>query len=185
MLFRSVLVNYNANVSLQCSNNETAVHYASRSRSEPVLRLILEKSRSTDVGLVNRGDKDGRSPLLVCTGSKGQGALECMQTLIDLGADLDVQDIGGFTALHVAAIDRKANRVNLLIENGADLSIKNKAGLTALYFINKKVPQCMKALESRLDSGMKLEGGPSELSSKIKLDFTKLSSNIKDRKSVV
>ena len=38
-----VLVNYNANVSLQCSNNETAVHYASRSRSEPVLRLILEK----------------------------------------------------------------------------------------------------------------------------------------------
>jgi len=114
----------------------------------------------------------------VCTGSKGQGALECMQTLIDLGADLDVQDIGGFTALHVAAIDRKANRVNLLIENGADLSIKNKAGLTALYFINKKVPQCMKALESRLDSGMKLEGGPSELSAKIKLDFTKLSSNI-------
>ena len=53
---------------------------------------------------MNRGDKDGRSPLLVCTGSKGQGALECMQTLIDLGADLDVQDIGGFTALHVAAI---------------------------------------------------------------------------------
>ena len=28
-------------------------------------------------------------------------------------------------------------------------------------------------LESRLDSGMKLEGGPSELSAKIKLDFTK------------
>ena len=28
-------------------------------------------------------------------------------------------------------------------------------------------------LESRLDSGMKLEGGASELSAKIKLDFTK------------
>ena len=42
--------------------------------------------------------------------------------------------------------DRKASRVNLLIEHCADLSVKNKAGLSALYFINKKVPQCMKSL---------------------------------------
>ena len=32
------------------------------------------------------------------------GALECMQTLINYAADLDVQDVGGFTALHLAAI---------------------------------------------------------------------------------
>ena len=65
----------------------------------------------------------------------------------------------------------------MLISSGADLSIKNNAGLSALFFINKHVPQCFKAFEERLDTGLKLEGAP-ELSSKVKLDFHKLSPNM-------
>ena len=72
-----------------------------------------------------------------------------------------------------------ASRVKLLIRYGADLSIKNHSGLSALFFINKHVPQCVKAFEERLDSGLKLEGS-SELNSHygVKLDFHKLSPNI-------
>ena len=54
--------------------------------------------------LVNRRDEDGRSPLLICTATKGQGALECMETLLEYKAEVDLQDKGGFTALHLAAI---------------------------------------------------------------------------------
>ena len=74
---------------------------------------------------------------------------------------------------------KKASRVKLLISYGADLSLRNNAGLSALFFINKHVPQCVKAFEERLDSGLKLEGF-SELNSHsgVKLDFHKLSPNI-------
>ena len=76
-------------------------------------------------------------------------------------------------------LGKKASRVKLLISYGADLSIKNNVGLSALFFINKHVPQCFKAFEERLDSGLKLEGS-SELNSHtgVKLDFHKLSPNI-------
>ena len=129
---------------------------------------------------MNRPDEKGQTPLILCTLSTNKGVLRSMQSLIlhVKKADLDSQDENGCTALHYAAINMKANRVNLLIQHGADLSIKNNAGLSGLHFIYKKVPQCMKALESRLDSGLKLEGGTSELNSKIKLDFAKLSPSI-------
>ena len=68
--------------------------------------------------------------------------------------------------------------MNVLITQGADLSIKNKAGFSSLYFINKKVPQCMKTFEERLDTGLKLESANSEMSSKVKMDFNKLSPNM-------
>ena len=76
-------------------------------------------------------------------------------------------------------LGKKASRVKLLISYGADLSIRNNVGLSALFFINKHVPQCVKAFEERLDSGLKLEGF-SELNSHsgVKLDFHKLSPNI-------
>ena len=78
--------------------------------------------------------------------------------------------------LYVAV--EKASRVKLLISQGADLSIKNDADLSALYFVNKRVPQCMKAFEERLDTGLKLEGGMTDMNSKVKIDFNKLSPNI-------
>ena len=72
--------------------------------------------------------------------------------------------------------DRKPSRLNLLISHNADLGAKNYAGYSALHFINKKVPQCIKTFEDRLDSGLKLEN--LEMSAKVKIDFNKLSPDI-------
>jgi len=173
-----VLLNFGADVSLVNSQCMTAVHMAARNLNEPVLRQLLERGANLNTKLVNTVDGDGRTPLFVCTSSKGRGATECMLTLIQFGAELDIQNDDGYTALHMAAIDRKPSRVNVLISQGADLSIKNKAGFSSLFFINKKVPQCMKTFEERLDTGLKLESSNSEMSSKVKMDFNKLSPNM-------
>ena len=101
-----------------------------------------------------------------------------MRELIRFGAVLDVQNSHGNTALHNSAIAEKASRVKLLISQGADLSVKNDADLSALYFVNKRVPQCMKAFEERLDTGLRLEGGLTDMNCKVKIDFNKLSPNI-------
>ena len=74
--------------------------------------------------------------------------------------------------------DRKPARASYLIANGADLSVKNKAGFSAFYFVNKKVPQCMKIFEERLDNGLKLEGSNSDMNAKIKLDFNNIASSV-------
>ena len=66
----------------------------------------------------------------------------------------------------------------ILISRDADLSLENNAGFSSLFFINKKVPQCMRAYEDRLDLGLKLENTSTETSAKIKMDFNKLSPNI-------
>ena len=65
-----------------------------------------------------------------------------------------------------------------MIYRDADLSLENNAGFSSLFFINKKVPQCMRAYEDRLDLGLKLENTSTETSAKIKMDFNKLSPNI-------
>ena len=85
--------------------------------------------------------------------------------------------INSTSSYYCVAVE-KASRVKLLISQGADLSIKNDADLSALYFVNKRVPQCMKAFEERLDTGLKLEGGMTDMNSKVKIDFNKLSPNI-------
>ena len=92
-----------------------------------------------------------------------------MRELIRFGAVLDVQNSHGNTALHNSAIAEKASRVKLLISQGADLSVKNDANLSALYFVNKRVPQCMKAFEERLDTGLRLEGGLTDMNCKVKI----------------
>jgi hypothetical protein len=58
--------------------------------------------------------------------------------------------------------DRNPERVTLLIRHNADLSLKNRAGLSALHFVNKKVPQCMRSFQDRLDDGLQLEGAEAD-----------------------
>ena len=101
-----VLLNFGADVSLVNGQCMTPVHLAARNLNEPVLRKLLERGAYQNTKLVNTVDGDGRTPLFVCTSSKGRGATECMLTLIEFGAELDIQNDDGYTALHMAAIGK-------------------------------------------------------------------------------
>ena len=63
--------------------------------------------------------------------------LAICRELINCGADVNIQDVNGFTALFEAAkssINAK-EKIDLLINAGADIHIKNNSGETALDII--------------------------------------------------
>ena len=58
----------------------------------------------------------GTRPLIVANGS---GHVETVAALLDAGADIDAQDLTGWTALHAAAFNGDYATVSLLIQRGA------------------------------------------------------------------
>jgi ankyrin repeat protein len=54
--------------------------------------------------------------------------------LIDAGADLNIQDTAGLTALHRCARWNHPEIARMLIDAGADLNIQDTDGWTALYW---------------------------------------------------
>jgi len=57
--------------------------------------------------------------------------------LIEKGADPNIQDFDGWTALMKAVYKGNVEIVQILINHGADLKLKNIGGHTALYIAEK------------------------------------------------
>jgi ankyrin repeat protein len=60
------------------------------------------------------------------------GNIDVVKLLLDYGANVNIQDINGFTVIFSAAI--KNDILKLLITAGADVNIQDKYGKTALFF---------------------------------------------------
>ncbi|TAQ84511.1 hypothetical protein B7494_g7175 [Chlorociboria aeruginascens] len=60
------------------------------------------------------------------------------QLLIDRGADVNAKDIGGWTALILAATAGHEEAVQLLLDNGADVNIGGSDQWTALHWASKR-----------------------------------------------
>jgi len=73
--------------------------------------------------------------------------------LLKKGADIDVKNNDGWTALHNAAKGWHKAIVHLLLEKGADVDAKNNDGLTALYWTtegkHKELCSYCSALQNR------------------------------------
>lgn len=55
-----------------------------------------------------------------------------LKTLIEVGCDCNLRDVGGNTPLHLACLAGQTESVDVLVGAGADLSISNKATLSPL-----------------------------------------------------
>lgn len=62
-----------------------------------------------------------------------QGSLDAAKTLVDTGANLNLTDPDGTTALEIAIINGHFDTAALLTERGADPNISDSAGMAALY----------------------------------------------------
>jgi len=167
-----ILLKYNADLYITNNQGMTPLHMAASNPHEEIITIFLEQEKHFE--LINTPDKDGRTPLFVCTSANGPSSTDCMDILISKGANVD-------KALLTAAEKGDVHSVELLISKDADLSTKNTDGFSALYLINQNVPQCMKFFEQRLDSGINLNGSfkkHKDIGAKINVDFRKIVRNI-------
>ena len=75
----------------------------------------------------NRNSKDHMNPLHIASNKKHKNVIKL---LIDLGGDVNSQDINGYTPLHYAVMTRNGNMTKRLILRGANKLIKDKKNRT-------------------------------------------------------
>ncbi|KAJ9473888.1 Indoleamine 2,3-dioxygenase [Pseudozyma hubeiensis] len=91
-----------------------------------------------------------------------RGFDDVARQLLDLGADVDLQDRAGNTALHFASAWGHVSLLQLLIERGCSLAVKNAEGSTASdYAYSHSVKEALETLgRVRYESRKKTRRGP-------------------------
>ena len=78
---------------------------------------------------VDSRDNNHRTPLMWAA---KRNQLKCAEILFDFKASPGLQDIGGYSALHVACVQGHAAFVSLLLDRGASLMLCNKQEFACL-----------------------------------------------------
>jgi ankyrin repeat protein len=108
------------------SESDTPWMAASRGGYLDIIKLLLEHG----------ADINDRGTAMITCYSNGSGRIT--KYLIDRGADVNLQQADGDTALHVAALNHRTENAKLLLAAGADPSLKNDEGMTALDVAKKE-----------------------------------------------
>ena len=94
---------------------------------------VLLKAHGVPPKDINAQSHMGWPPLVyACRGDNGEHPEE-IQRLLELGADIDIQNYKGKTGLHCAAKAGFLKVINLLIENGATVDATDNDGETPLF----------------------------------------------------
>jgi ankyrin repeat protein len=106
-------------------------------------RFLLEQGVNPNV----KSKTDEDFPLLIATSWQSQSIVTL---LLDYGADPNLQQRDGKSALMEACQQNNKDIVALLLSKGADASLKNRRGLTALEFVSKDAIEIRDLLERRV-----------------------------------
>lgn len=129
-----LLLEHGANMNVQNNAHEdwlgnTALHLACKNSSFGIVSFLLENG--ADPCLLDAG---GANALFYASFS---GNLRAMKVLLELGLDVNLQDVYGFTAIHVALdVCRGHNTcrcITLLLKYGAQINIQNVDGATPIF----------------------------------------------------
>ncbi|WP_257266662.1 ankyrin repeat domain-containing protein, partial [Endozoicomonas sp. ONNA2] len=131
--FSKALLDHGADPQAHDRSDFTTLHWAtwrgSRSRQTVMLLKCL-----LDHGVnINARNGMGRTPLCdAATGDEFSLSLSAINTLLDEGADPNIPDNEGNTALHYAVFNGHTIMVDDLLAHGANPNIRNPSGQTAL-----------------------------------------------------
>jgi uncharacterized protein len=123
---------------------QTALMWAAAQSQPAMIRMLLSKGarvneratvrdwqrRVTAEGRPKDMNRGGLTPLLYAA---REGCIECLRALLAKGADIDLADPDGSTALVVALLNRNWDAGKFLIEAGADVNLWDIYGQTPLY----------------------------------------------------
>jgi cytohesin len=142
----SLKIIIDSGVDIHCRNIEgnTALHEAAYARVPAALKMLLEAGADP-----NATNKYGKTPILnaskvvyyldpttfsLDTKSyfQDEESYDCIKLLLEAGADPNVQDDEGCTAMQNVSEAGSEGCVKLLLTSGADLNIHDKKGISAL-----------------------------------------------------
>ncbi len=77
----------------------------------------------------------------------------CADLLLQKGADVNVANEDGMTALHFAAHDTHVNAIEWLIDHGADINKTDRQGMTPLHHASLSIQQSPRIINKLLSLG--------------------------------
>jgi len=127
-----VLINAGANANDINRDGKSAIGLAAECQNwDCANRLLLN---GAEFEYVETEDNDGRTELM---NAVRENDLDAVTFLLDVDANLDVQEMHGKTAVMFAVEEMRPNELRALAEAGANLKLKNNDGRTALSLAKK------------------------------------------------
>lgn len=102
-------------------------HKPTGQERQDAIKILAEKYHITNLNKVNR---DGETPLM--SAAWDEENLDVMRLLITAGADVNLVDESGESALSTACNEGNTEAAKLLVEAGADVNVANDEGHTSL-----------------------------------------------------
>lgn len=124
------LLEKGADVNFQDSTGNTALHYSLSNYLHGKNVDMFLSRQNIDVNLRNNFSQ---TPILLTLNNN------YIKKLVDLGADVNVQDYAGMSPLHYACSKNDPELVDLLLSRGANVNIKDSLGFTPLISCFKEV----------------------------------------------
>ncbi|BFZ23456.1 hypothetical protein BsWGS_26495 [Bradybaena similaris] len=129
----SELISAGADVNITDENGDTALHHAVKSTSQSQLKALINSGCN-----INHQNYAGLSPLMLaalkCNYHTVSMSNNCkiISELISNGADVNITDVNGNTALHIAVASARESHLKVLINGGCDINHQNNYGFSPL-----------------------------------------------------
>lgn len=146
---QSLIERFNAQVNLQNTNGETALFLAVREEHDDIAKFLLQNGADPNMACLT---DEGMFPLHVAS-AFGNGPLVAL--LVSFGAWTESESLEGDTPLHVAIRENKFEIVEWLLKHGADPDHQNEDEESPRELAQEIGAAPIKALFSRLPSGMR------------------------------
>lgn len=138
-----LLFQYGADPDLGGGDEGPPIIAATKHAEAEIMRLLVEKGAELNI----RGGWDDSTPLTNAAGCMYKAEVEA---LLHAGADINLTDKEGDTALTVACMQDDDETVRVLLDHGADMLHANEFGKTALQIaLDKEATDCLQILVER------------------------------------
>jgi cytohesin len=121
------LLSRGANVEARDEDNNTPLINAALKSDANIMRVLLD--HGADINATGTFEKDKEmTPLMICSYISKYANEDCMELLIERGADLEARNSKGYTALLLAGKRNADDHVRLLLKAGSNVHVVTKKG---------------------------------------------------------